>query len=190
MNLPQDTFIVGSFGLATPEKRLDVVLRAFRRLRCSFPNSMLLLVGEVPPWNDLRPLAQELGVGDSVRITGFVDKPTLRRYIHACDVGVNLRYPTCGETSGIVLRCLAAAKPTIVSHVGAFVELPDNACLKVFVDEQEEDLLLEALRRLASSEALRSDMGQAARKHVQQEHDPASTASSYVNFIDRVLRGG
>ena len=45
----------------------------------------------------------------------------------ACDVLVNLRYPTMGETSGSVIRALGLAKPLLVSDVGWFSELPDDA---------------------------------------------------------------
>ena len=46
----------------------------------------------------------------------------------ACDVLVNLRYPTMGETSGSVIRALSLGKPLVVSDVGWFSELPDDAC--------------------------------------------------------------
>ena len=55
----------------------------------------------------------------------------------ACDVLVNLRYPTMGETSGSVIRALSLGKPLVVSDVGWFAELPDDVVLKVPVDEYE-----------------------------------------------------
>ena len=55
----------------------------------------------------------------------------------ACDVLVNLRYPTMGETSGSVIRALSLGKPLLVSDVGWFAELPDDVVLKVPVDELE-----------------------------------------------------
>ena len=57
----------------------------------------------------------------------------------ACDVLVNLRYPTMGETSGSVIRALSLGKPLVVSDVGWFRELPDDVVLKVPVDEYEVD---------------------------------------------------
>ena len=55
----------------------------------------------------------------------------------ACDVLVNLRYPTMGETSGSVIRALSLGRPLVVSDVGWFSELPDDVVLKVPVDEYE-----------------------------------------------------
>ncbi|MBI4320007.1 MAG: glycosyltransferase family 4 protein [Chloroflexi bacterium] len=189
LDIRESTFVVGTFGLATPEKRLDVVLRAFARFHRSFPDSMQLIVGEIPPGNDVASLVRELALDDCVRITGFVDKQSLHWHIQASDVCVNLRYPTCGETSGILLRCMAAAKPVIVSHVGSFAELPDGSCLKVFVDEEEIDGVAAALEHLAADGAERERMGRAAREYVRLEHDFAQTARGYVDFINGVLDG-
>ena len=55
----------------------------------------------------------------------------------ACDVCVNLRSPTMGETSGSVIRQLSLGKPVVVSDVGWFAELPDDVALKVPVDDEE-----------------------------------------------------
>ena len=48
----------------------------------------------------------------------------------ACDVLVNLRSPTMGETSGAVIRGLSLGKPMLVSDVGWFAELPDDVALQ------------------------------------------------------------
>ena len=48
----------------------------------------------------------------------------------ACDVLVNLRSPTMGETSGSVIRALSLGKPMLVSDVGWFSELPDGVALQ------------------------------------------------------------
>lgn len=189
LGLPKDVFVVGTFGLATTEKRIDVLLKAFKEFRRAFPESLLLLVGTVPQWNDIGVLVKTLGLEDSVTITGFTEKHTLQEYIRVSDVCVNLRYPTCGETSGVVLRCMSAAKPVIVSNVGSFSELPDSASIKIFVDEDEVDNLTSALNRLAGSKALRDEMGRAAQEHVRTENSWANTAKAYVDFIRGVLDG-
>ena len=87
----------------------------------------------------------------------------------ACDVLVNLRYPTMGETSGSVIRALSLGKPLIVSDVGWFSELPDDAVLKVPVDEFEVATLEAALGFAVDHGA---SLGAAARAYVEREHCP------------------
>ena len=104
----------------------------------------------------------------------------------ACDVLVNLRYPTMGETSGSVIRALSLGKPLVVSDVGWFSELPDDAVLKVPVDDTEVDVLAAALGvAVDHGEAL----GSAARSYVLREHDLAHVADRYVEAVE-VTAGG
>ena len=91
----------------------------------------------------------------------------------ACDVLVNLRYPTMGETSGSVIRALSLGKPLLVSDVGWFSELPDDVVLKVPVDELRGR---HARRRRSSSPpSTATTLGAAARAYVEREHDLAAS---------------
>ncbi len=104
----------------------------------------------------------------------------------ACDVLVNLRYPTMGETSGSAIRALALGKPLIVSDVGWFSELPDGAVLKVPVDELEVSTLAAALE-LAVEHA--ASLGAAARTYVEREHALPKVVDAYVAALE-VAAGG
>jgi hypothetical protein len=75
---------------------------------------------------------------------------------------VNLRSPTMGETSAMVVRALSLGKPLVVSDVGWFSELPDEVAVKVPVDEGETAGLVHALERLAGDPVYRERMGKAA----------------------------
>ena len=81
----------------------------------------------------------------------------------ACDVHVNLRSPTMGETSGTAIRALTLGKPLVVTDAGWFSELPDDVALKVAVGDREVDDLAAALRLLAERPDARAAMGAAAR---------------------------
>ena len=47
-------------------------------------------------------------------------------YLAACDIVLNLRYPTVGENSGTLMRALGLGKAVVVSDVGSFSEFPDE----------------------------------------------------------------
>ena len=104
----------------------------------------------------------------------------------ACDVLVNLRYPTMGETSGSVIRALSLGKPVLVSDVGWFSELPDGVVLKVPVDELEAATLDAALELAAEH---RDALGAAARAFVEREHALPKVADAYVAALE-VAAGG
>ena len=152
-------------------------------------NAVFLIVGRVSESYDIEPLVQELGLNDVVKITGHVDKEMLQRYVEACDVCVNLRFPTCGETSAVVLRAMSAAKPLIVSDVGSFAELTDDCCIKVGIDSEEVANVAVAFNRLADNRDERREMGMQGSGHIREQHDPTRIAQEYMGFIEQVLSG-
>ena len=104
----------------------------------------------------------------------------------ACDVLVNLRYPTMGETSGSVIRALSVGKPLLVSDVGWFSELPDDVVLKIPVDEYEVVTLAAAIEFAVEHGAA---LGGAARAYVEREHALSKVADTYVAALE-VAAGG
>jgi hypothetical protein len=104
--------------------------------------------------------------------------------IAACDLCVNLRHPTAGETSASLLRVLAVGRPAIVSDYAQFAELPDDAVVKVSLleengDGEVESLAIQLRALLEAPDRLRA-MGEAARRRVREEHDPGRAAAAVV----------
>ncbi|HEV8579831.1 MAG TPA: glycosyltransferase family 4 protein [Thermoanaerobaculia bacterium] len=189
LGLAPETFAVATFGFLTAAKRPGVLLRAFARLRRELPQARLLIAGEVSPHFDFdRVLAPELREG--VTVTGRLGLDRFLLYMQACDVAVNLRHPTAGETSGTVIRLLGLGKPLIVNDTGAFAEIPDDCCAKVGVDEAEEELLFAYLRRLVADEPLRRRMGENARRHAAADHSLAGSARGYAELLREVVETG
>lgn len=187
--VPEDAFVVASFGFITPAKRLEVALRAFARLRRRVPHAVYLLVGEVSPYYDLdRLLEPELR--PAVRTTGRLPLADLLAVMVATDLAVNLRHPTGGETSGTLIRLLGLGRPVVVSDVGSFREIPDGCCAKVPLDEAEEDVLAAYLCELAAQPELREQMGRNARRHMAVHHTLEGSAESYAAFLREVIRSG
>jgi len=183
LGLAPDTLLVGSFGHINPFKRIEVALRAFRQLRPEYPTARYVLVGSVAPDYDVANLVHGLGLENCVHLAGYVDAQTFQDYVAATDICVNLRHPTAGETSASVLRLMAAGLPVLVSRTGAFDELPDGTCVKVDVDDDEADLVLEYLRLLAGDAALRRRIGGNARRYVAEHHTLTQAAQGYLDAL-------
>src|ERR1700689_634376 len=101
----------------------------------------MILVGEAHAELPLDAMIATLNLSAHVRQIGFAPIEDFNGYLGACDIILNLRYPTVGESSGTLLRALGMGKAVIVSDVGSFRECPDEICLKAPVDATEEDYL-------------------------------------------------
>ena len=187
---PQGSPLIGSFGNVNASKRIPQLLEAFARLRRDRPDARLLLAGAVSPGFDLERRLQRLGLSDEGIIReAYVEEDRLWSLMAACDVCVNLRAPTMGETSGSVIRQLSLGKPVVVSDVGWFAELPDSVALKVPFDADETDTLYAALELLARDERARAAMSASALELVRREHDLDRTAELYVAALEQAAGG-
>jgi glycosyltransferase involved in cell wall biosynthesis len=178
--------LVGCFGFLNMNKRIPELLEAFALLRRDRPGARLLLVGAAGERFDVERRLERLGLTEGVDRMDYVPEERLWSLMAACDVLVNLRHPTMGETSGSVIRAMSLGRAVIVSDVGWFAELPDEAVLKVPVDETEVEVLAAALALGADHGAA---IGAAAREHVEREHDLNVVADRYVEAIE-VSAGG
>jgi glycosyltransferase involved in cell wall biosynthesis len=179
--------LVGCFGYLNMNKRIPELLEAFASLRRRRPDARLLLVGGAGERFDVERRLERLGLTDGVQRLDYVPEERMWSLMAACDVLVNLRYPTMGETSGSVIRALSLGKALVVSDVGWFRELPDDAVLKVAVDEFEVQTL-EAAMGLAVEHA--GTLGTAARAYVEREHSLERVAGDYAAALETAAGAG
>ncbi|HEX5504978.1 MAG TPA: glycosyltransferase family 4 protein [Thermomicrobiales bacterium] len=188
LGVAPDAFLVVSHGHITPYKRLDVALRAFRRLLAVRPDARFLIAGSGAPGTlaALDRLAGYLGLDGQVRRLGFVPAATVADLLAAADCCVNLRYPSAGETSASLLRIMGGGLPVLVSDAGSFRELPDDCCVKVPVGRLEEPLLAEYLIELAADESLCAALGRRAREFIAERHSLERAAAGYLDALGAV----
>ncbi len=186
LGLNETAPLIGIFGFLKPYKRIPESLRAFRRLLRLEPRAKMILAGEPHPDLDLNSLIRTLDIGGSVRKLGFTATADFAGYLGACDIVLNLRHPTVGETSGTALRALGLGKALLVSDVGSFSEFPDDACCKVPVGPGEEDMIFEYLNLLVSRPSVREQFGRNARRWVERTCNWRTVAAQYASFAAAV----
>jgi glycosyltransferase involved in cell wall biosynthesis len=188
--LDEATPLIGIFGFLKPYKRIAESLRAFRRLVRLVPNAKMILVGEPHAEYDIDAALRSMGLSANARLLGFTPIDDFVSYMAACDIVLNLRYPTVGESSGSLLRALGLGKAVLVSGVGSFREFPDDVCLKVPVGAGEEDLIFEYLNLLVSRPDLARELGRRAKNYVAEECNWLAVARQYAGFLQAVIEGG
>jgi glycosyltransferase involved in cell wall biosynthesis/SAM-dependent methyltransferase len=178
--------MIASFGLITPDKAIERALRALSALRddCHFHYTLVGSAGNFP---ELPELVRSYGLENHVSVTDYVSLEEFQRRILDTDIAINLRERPVGATSGSLCRIMAAGIPAIVSNVGAFSELPDDAVVKVDHDRYGDALLQAYLRKLIEDPSLRTHIGRNAREHVLAEHNIETSAAKYAAFIREVI---
>jgi glycosyltransferase involved in cell wall biosynthesis len=182
-----DDLVVGSFGLLTPEKRIDTLARAAARARALGLQVRLLLVGPLPDPAAHWARLGELGLRDVAILTGRVPLEELPLYIEACDVVVHLRYPSARETSAALLRVLAQGRATVISDLEHLEEIPRDAVLRADACD-EEGGVLRAILALSGSRAERERLGRRAAEFTARAHSPERCLATYEAAIENALR--
>jgi glycosyltransferase involved in cell wall biosynthesis len=200
LGIPPDAIVFGCYGGLTPDKRVPQILAAFAATRAYALNAHLLLAGAIAQHYDVAADVRLLGLESCTTITGYLEKDDeLTGAIAACDIALNLRWPTAREVSGPWLRCIAAGKPTITIDLAQASDVPSidprtwlpnqpesRPVCTVAIDIVDEDHSLGlAMRRLAADADLRARLGAAARHFWIQNHSVDIMLDDYRALLDR-----
>ena len=178
LGISDDALLLGSFGFMTPEKRIPCVLESLAMIQNQF-SVHYLLVGElIDP--EIEKTIERTNLKSRVHVTGYVDETRYLSLIQACDVCVNLRYPTMGETSAVLCQCLGHAKPCLVTNVGWYSELPDDIVRKIEANDLEVAQLVGSLTELEADPNLRQIIGEKGQAYMAQRHDPILIGDAYL----------
>ena len=108
----KNKYIVLYVGRLTKEKGLPTLLRAFKKIKSSYDNVTLLIVGEGKLRNDLEKFISKKEI-ENVRFEGFIKNKKLPRYYAIADIFV---LPSRNEPWGVVVtEAMASALPLILS---------------------------------------------------------------------------
>jgi glycosyltransferase involved in cell wall biosynthesis len=205
-HIPSDAVLFECVGFVTRGKRVVEILQALARVVRHRPNIRLMFVGE--QLGDVDPLgeAAKLGLSDYVIASGYVDDDEFGSYLAAADVCLCLRWPSAHETSAAWLRCLAAARPTVITDLAMTAGIPridarrwleigtrrDDGSRRepicVSVDLLDEIRAIElALAHLAGDGSLRERLGRNARDWWARRHTLGHMQLDYEAAIERAL---
>jgi len=194
LGLPADRFVIGLFGFLNRQKRIDVILEASARLReRGYPVQLLLVGSKIDPRLPLSDQVAEHGVEDLTRHTGYVSEEEFWSYLDVCDVVMNLRFPSMGESSLSLSRAFGSGKPCVVSDFGPCAEIPDSVCWKAEVGPFEVDQVVGYLEELLGDPETRRQLGETARRFAAHYASKSRAAALYEDAIasvrhDRLLR--
>jgi glycosyltransferase involved in cell wall biosynthesis len=190
LGLPADALVVTAPGLATRAKRLDVAIRAVARARVERPSLRLVVAGPRGADLPLEAWSAAAGLGEACVVTGRLSMADFERHLAAADLVLALRYPSRGEMSAVLLRALAAGRPTLVTAgTPATEEFPEGLVIPVDPAAREEAELAGWIVALADRPALGEAVGRAASSYVRERHDVGALAAGLVRFLAEVAPG-
>lgn len=133
-------------GRLSPEKSLDVLLRAFKAVLADIPRARLVLVGGGKQADEMKSFAASLELADAVEFAGSMDQDALAEQY---SMATCLVLPSRTEPWGLVVNeALHYACPVVVSdHCGCVPELVQEGVTGFsFKTDDVSDLAAQLLR--------------------------------------------
>ena len=150
-------------GTLEPRKNLTRLLEAFARLPDSLRNGAVLAIAGGKGWGgvDVATIAERFGIGDRVRVLGYVDDSQLATlYAHA----LFLAMPSLYEGFGLpLLEAMSHGTPVLTSNCASMPEVAGDAGM--LVDPCDVDSVAHGLSELLSHDARRNALACLAKPH-------------------------
>jgi glycosyltransferase involved in cell wall biosynthesis len=186
LRLEEDALVVGVVARLRAPKDHATLLRAAQRLRRSYPNLRVIIVGDGPDRERLTTLTRELGIDPIVRFAGT--RPPQPNLHHLFDVCV---LPTLKEGfPNSVIEAMAAGRPVVASAVGGVPDAIIDGETGRLVPPGDDARLAAALEPLLANRAVRLALGVAGMRRVRQHFHARAVVDTLESHYERWAREG
>lgn len=145
---------------------VETGLRAFHRLRERAPAAELRVAGSGPERARLERLAEDLGLGDSVRFLGRIDNEEMPGHYRSADVALNTSRVDNMPIS--ILEALASGVPVVSTRVGGVPAVVEEGKEAVLVPAGDAEAMADALVRLWQEPGRRDELRRAGLERARQ----------------------
>ncbi|UCG68640.1 MAG: glycosyltransferase family 4 protein [Thermoplasmata archaeon] len=174
---------VSNFVWKEKVEGLLLLIRSFKRVRSTYPDIKLKIVGE----GDYRKLVEETikenGLEKEVELLGKMTREEICKFYQSISVFVHISYQDTLPLT--VLEAMASGLAVVGSNIG---DVPRVMSEKAgLVIEMEEVAIANAILRLLDSQELRENLGRSARKKVEQEYSWPKVVDEYLEAYGSLL---
>jgi glycosyltransferase involved in cell wall biosynthesis len=175
----EQDYVLGLTAVLRPEKNPVQLVETVARLRAAGRPARALMIGDGNMRGAVEARARELGVTDSVAITGF--QLDVRPYIAACDAMVLCS--TSVETFSLAaLEAMAMGKPVVLSRLGGAAEMVFPGWNGYLFPPGDGEALAGHLAALADP-AVSGRMGRNARRVVESLFSEGKMIDRYEQVL-------
>src|SRR5207245_1303200 len=173
------------------KKGLPVTLRVFASFVRNYPDATLTIAGEGPLLAQLRELARELKIDNSVSFTGFISQDQLRDIFYASHIFLHpSETRRDGNQEGIpnsMPEAMASGLPVFATQHGGIPEAIENGVSGVLVPERDHEALARALLNAAADRVSLSQIARSGAEVVRKNFDLRAQAQRLEEIYLRTI---
>ena len=170
-------------GRLVSHKRIDKVIRTFKKLTEEYPQASLVIIGDGPEWRNLEILAQKLHIGHRVELLGRLTRSeTLARLKRANIFVLNSVYEGLPH---LVIEAMACRVPVIATNIRGTNEVVKDGETGLLVEIDNDAQLKEKIAILLGDKQLRQRLVDKAHQSVRENF----TWEKNLPLLERELQG-
>jgi len=180
----EDDVLIGIIGRFDKVKGHEVFIKAAAEVLKQVSNVKFILAGEGPERDNLRQLAEKLGIEKHIFFTGFIDR--IYDFIEAIDINTLTSYSE--SFPYVLLEGARLKKPTVSSAVGGIPDLIRDGENGFLFESGNYKEMAEKLIRLINDKKLRTELGEKLYQRAKSSFSNKSLAESHVNIYRQILQ--
>ncbi|MGE5396169.1 MAG: glycosyltransferase family 4 protein [Chitinophagales bacterium] len=178
--------IVYFVGRLVREKGVHVLIDAALKILTYCPDAKFVIAGTGPYEGYLRNKAHDLGLGNKMLFTGYLNDEDRDILYLIADAAV---FPSLYEPFGIVaLEAMAAGTPVIVSDSGGLTETVSNNIDGLLCIAGSSNSLADRILEVLHNQVLAKRLSDAAYKKVIEQYDWRIIAGKTIEVYEAVIR--
>lgn len=167
LDIPKNAYIIGTVGRLSSQKAPDTFISAAAKIKKIIPQAYFIMVGDGPWLEEVKRMANELNILDSLLITGWVDEPM--EYVKLFNQAMLL---SRWEGFGLVLtEYMIAKKPIIATKVDAIPNLIAHERNGLLVEKDNIEAVVESSVRLYNDEKFSFALVEEGERLVKEKFD-------------------
>ena len=188
--LGRDDVVILSLGRLVPKKGFDVLIRALPMLLERCPSAHVVIGGGGTESENLQQLAATLDVSERVHLPGHISWDDVPSFLAMGDVFV---LPSVRDLAGnidglptVLLEAMASGKAVVATKIAGVPLVLEDGVNGLLFAAGDPAALVEAVAKVTSDDALRTQIERRARLSVETQHNWLAVAERLSSLFSGV----
>ena len=167
-------------------KKVDVIIKAVKIVKESYPEIKLILIGDGPYRKNLEKLASKLDITENVVFMGYVSNQEKESIISS---SLALVFPSVQEGFGLViLEAFAQKKPVLVSDVRPMSDIIENNKTGLLISPLDENKWASGMIHMIQNQEKAVAMGQEGRSVLEEKYSLSTMWENLSKMYKEVIQ--
>ncbi|MEQ5814953.1 glycosyltransferase [Marinobacter sp. NFXS11] len=170
--------VLGTVSRLDRVKNQRLMIDAFAKLLETYPAAVLLMVGDGPERSALEKRVAALNIAESVRFTGFINRPA--QYLGLMNVFLLSSFTE--GTSMTLLEAMSLGIPAVATHVGGNPEIVVDGQTGFLTQNNNKEAFLSAMLRLLEDPGLWRACSRMSKERFNEHYSISQMTNQYLTI--------